>query len=144
MKRSLFALVFAGLIAAGGCTQEESGGPGVRTADEQNRVMPPTDTFKVDVPNMTQTLKQGETKTVEIKINREKNFDENVTLSFTDLPQGVSIDPSQAIVAAGDTGVTATVKAEPDAALGEFDVIVKGTPATGAVAQSEMKLKIEK
>ncbi len=144
MKRILGLLVLGLALTSLACTNEDSGGPGVRTTQDQNQVVPPANTFRVDLPEMPQTLKQGESKTMEVKIDREKNFDQNVTVTFSGLPTGVSVDPSEIVIAPGDTGIKATVKAEPDAALGEFDIVANGKPATGAVATTEWKLKVEK
>lgn len=143
MRRLLASLGLGVAVAMAGCAEEQSGGPGVRTADDREQVMPPHDTFRVNVPNLTQAIKQGESQRIDIKIDRETNFDQDVTVSFEGLPQGVTIEPPRLVIPAGEEGEKVTLQAASDAALGEFEIVVNGTPTTGAVARSEMKIKVE-
>jgi uncharacterized membrane protein len=102
------------------------------------------DTFTLDVPNLATSLKQGETKTIGIGINRGKNFDQNVALKFENLPNGLTVTPAAPSIAKGDKEVKVTLTAAPDAAIGEFEVTVHGDPATGADAHNKFKVKIDK
>ena len=52
-------------------------------------------TFSIDVPNLSTKLAQGESKNVAIDIRRGKNFDQEVKLSFQNVPKGVTIDHAQ-------------------------------------------------
>jgi hypothetical protein len=142
IKHICLLTLFAAISA--GCNTEDSGGPGASTAKDQKNVIPPENTFKVDVPNFSQTLKQGEAKSFEVKINRQKNFDQDVTISFNELPNGVTVLPARFVISAGDEAGKATINAAPDAALGDFEAKVVGTPAQGANAESDLKIKIEK
>src|SRR5262245_53986397 len=139
----LCALAAFGLFLTG-CETEQSGGPGVVTSADKSRVIPPERTFSLDVPSLTTTLKQAESKTIDFKMDREKNFDQDVTVNFDGLPTGVTIEPPMFVIKPGDTGAQVNISAAPDAALGEFDVIATSQPASGAPATSKFKVKVEK
>jgi uncharacterized membrane protein len=120
------------------------GGPGVKPGKDKSNVLGPSEeTFTLDVPNLSTTLKQGESKNVSISLNRGKDFDEDVTLSFENLPKGVTIDPSKPKIGAGDKEAKLTLKAADDAALGDFAVKVTGHPTKGEDATNDLKIKVE-
>ena len=52
------------------------------------------DDFSLSVPRLSTSIKQGESKVVSIGIDRVKNFDQEVALSFGDLPRGVTLAES--------------------------------------------------
>ncbi len=90
-----------------------------------------SDTFKVSVPAMSTTIKQGETQIVRISVDRGAEFKQSVKLVVT-APKGLDVDPSSTTVNLGDKGdVQLTLKADKDAPLGDQKVAVKGTPGTG-------------
>jgi uncharacterized membrane protein len=96
------------------------------------------------VPTLSTKLKKGESKVVNIAIDRGKNFDQDVTLRFDNLPQGVTIDPRSPMIKHGDKEATITVRAADDAAIGDFTINVTEHPATGIDATSELKITVEK
>jgi len=102
------------------------------------------ESFTVSVPTFSTTVKQGETKAVSISIKREKNFDEDVTLKFADLPKGVTIEPASPVIKHGETEAKLMVKAEDDAALGDFAIKVTGHPTKGADAAHDFKITVAK
>lgn len=104
----------------------------------------PDNTFRLDLPNLATSIKQGETQVVTIGISRENNFDQDVNLEFVDLPAGVTIDPESPVLKKGDEDAKINVTAAADAALGDHTVKVMGKPASGATATNELKLTIEK
>ena len=104
----------------------------------------PNNTFRLDLPNLATSIKQGETQVVTIGISREDNFDQDVTLEFVDLPAGVTIDPEKPVLKKGDENAKINVTAAADAALGDHTVKVMGKPGTGATATNELKLTVEK
>ena len=101
-------------------------------------------TFTLSVPTFSTTLKQGEAKTDKIGIHRGKNFAEDVSLHFSGLPKGVTIDPPNPMIKASDKEATVTLKAADDAPVGDFMVKVNGHPTTGADAMNEFKISIRK
>jgi len=99
-------------------------------------------TFTVSAP--TTSIKQGETKAVSISIKREKNFDEDVSFKFADLPKGVTLDPASPVIRHGDTEAKLMLKSEDDASLGDFAIKVTGHPTKGPDASQDFKLSVAK
>jgi uncharacterized membrane protein len=161
MKKLLAGLSMLMFFAVAGCSEGTPGGPGVKSAPpagqgantgsatSERTVNKPIfgqadNTFKLDVPVMSTTIKQGETKQITIDIARGKAFDEDVTLKFSDLPKGVSVEPAAAMIKNGDKQVKVTIKAAADATLGDFKVKLAGQAAKGPAATNDVKIKIAK
>lgn len=147
--KSLFAgLAVLSLAALTGCSQGTPGGPGATTpSGKATTVNKPIvgqadDTFNLSVPVMSSTLQQGEKAEATIGIKRAKNFEEDVTLKFADVPQGVTMETSSPVIKHGDTDAKITFQAGDEAPLGDFKVKVTGHPTKGADAQIEFKLTI--
>jgi len=104
----------------------------------------PENTFRLDAPNLTTTVKQGETKVVTIGIARAKNFDQDVTLKFEGMPEGVTIDPAEPMIKHGEKEVKINVSAAADAAVNDFTVKIVGHPATGPDATNKFNLSVSK
>ena len=102
------------------------------------------DSFTVSLPLLSTSLKQGETKTLAFTINRDKTFDQDVTLLFAEMPTGVTYEPESPVIKAGETETQVTLMAAADAALGDFTVKVTGHPAKGADAANDLKLSVVK
>jgi len=147
MKILFSGLTVMGLLAFTGCEQGKPGGPGAttdRTANKPIVGQASEQTFTLDVPNLETKLKQGETKQVAIGIAPGKNFAEDVTVKFMDVPKGVTLEPANPVIKHGDKEVKVKVKAADDAAVGTFGIKVAGTPAKGANASNEFKIAIVK
>lgn len=153
MRKMIAGLAGTALIVICGCNQGIPGGPG---AQQPPATKPPVtqttnkpvigeakETFTLGVPLLATSLKQGETKSVDISINRGTNFDGDVTLSFSELPTGITMTPARPVIKHGDAKVSITVAAAADAALGDFVVKVTGQPSKGAVdAVNDLKLTV--
>jgi uncharacterized membrane protein len=142
MKTVLASALFMGIVLLTGCDNKSSeGGPG---ASSKSPVVGQTEnTFKISVPNAT--VKQGESKDIDVAIDRGKNFDQDVALKFNDLPTGVSVDPATPMLKHGDKDVKVTVKAADDAAIGDFkNVKVTGHPDKGSDTTVDMKVTVNK
>jgi uncharacterized membrane protein len=147
MKKSFACLLIAASVAFAGCNNNSTpGGPGATSNRGDNKpvVGRADDTFTLDPPNLATKVKQGESKAVSIGIKRGKNFDQDVTLKFSDLPKGVTIDPASPVIKHGDTEVKLTVKAADDAALGDFAVKATGHPTKGSDASNELRITVDK
>jgi len=146
MKRSFAGLVVAVAVAFAGCNSKSTpGGPGAPHADAKKPAIGQAeDTFSLSTPTLSTNAKQGETKAVSIAIKRGKNFDEDVTLIFSGLPKGVTIDPSRIVIKHGEAEAKFNVQAANDAAVGDFTVKVTGHPTKGSDATSEFKLTVDK
>lgn len=146
MYRFSIVVFLAAALGLSGCNGKGTpGGPGA-TKPETNKphMGQAEDTFSLSAPTLSTTVKQGETKTVTLGVKRGKNFDEDVTLKFADLPKGVTISPASPVIKHGDTDAKLTIQAADDAAVGDFTVKVTGHPSKGPDATSELKLKIDK
>lgn len=138
------------LVAFTGCGNRGTpGGPGATDSDTKKPLYGDADnTFHLSVPSSlplnSTTVKQGETTKVTIGIKRGKNFEQDVALTFTDLPTGVTLDPATSPIKHGDTEAKFTLKAVDDAALGNFTIKVTGTPTKGPDATNSFKIIVEK
>jgi uncharacterized membrane protein len=98
--------------------------------------------FKIDVPSSDTKVKQGETQTITIKLQRGESFKQDITLQIK-AAKGISVDPAKVVVKAGDEpDVKIMITVPKDAALGEYKVSVTGTPTTGEPTSVEFKVKV--
>jgi len=143
MKLTLSGLTLIVLTAVAGCTQGTPGGPGVKEVTSDKPIVGQAeDTFNLSVPVLESSLKQGDVMEATIGIQRAKNFDQDVTLSFADVPSGVTVDPEKPEIKHGDKDVKVTFKAGDDAATGDFKVKVTGHPTKGGDAVVDFKLGV--
>ena len=143
MKRSIFIATAFTLIGLTGCSQGTPGGPGVTDTTAKKPVFGQTeDTFNLSVPRMAESLQQGATLETEVGIERAKNFGEDVSLKFSELPEGVTLTPASPVIKHGDTEAKITFTADTAAAVGEYKVKVLGHPEKGTDAEIEFKLNI--
>lgn len=140
--------IASALICACGCTQGTPGGPGAvpQTSNPNQTVNKPVigeakEAFSLRTPTLSTSVKQGETKSATISISRGTNFDDDVQLSFSDLPTGVTIEPANPLLKHDDMEVKLDVTASDNAAIGEFTVHVTGHPMkSGPDAKNDMKI----
>lgn len=143
MRHIVTALFLGALVAAFGCNKNTSGGPGANLpSSDQATVGQTEDTFSLDTPMMSTKLAQGEAVALTIGITRGDNIDEDVSLVFNDLPEGVTIDPASPTIMRSDTDAKVTLKAADDASLGDFTVKVMGHPTKGPDATSDLKITV--
>lgn len=139
----LSSACLAALLAFTGCTSGTAGGPGATgEQDERFAVGQPNDTFQLSRGKAS--IKQGETKSVSIGIDRSTNFDQDVTLLIADLPRGLSIDIAKPKIGAGDTEARFALTAAADASLGDFSITVTGRPANGGDASNKLDITVTK
>jgi uncharacterized membrane protein len=138
--------VFLAFVGCGGTGTP--GGPGAKTeAGKTDRGVlgsPAEETFTINVPLTSTKLKQGESKPITLSLKRGTNFDEDVTLKFDGLPNGVTVEPSSPKIPKSEKDVKATIKAAENAALGDFNVQVTGEPTRGKAATNTVKVTVEK
>lgn len=156
MKRIYLSLLGM-TVAVVGCVQGTPGGPGVSnpppsttpsttspsTTAHRPTFAPDENTFSMNTPTLATHVKQGETKSATISLSRGKNFDEDVTLKFENVPTGVTMSPESAIIKHGDKDVKVNIQAAADAAAGNFTVKVIGHPSKGADATDDFKLTVD-
>jgi hypothetical protein len=89
-------------------------------------------------------LKQGQAREVAISVKRGRNFDEDVAVTFEDLPRGVTVEPAAPVIKHGDGEARVTVKAADDAGPGDFTAKVVGHTAKGKDATHDLKITVAK
>jgi hypothetical protein len=155
MMKALWTLMMTGVIATFvGCNQQTPGGPGVTGTTQSNTGTSTTTTankpiygeaagtFDVNAPALATRITQGESQTATLSLSRGKDFAEDVAISVTDLPEGVTIEPAKPMIKHDEKEATLTFHAAPEAAVGEFTAKVMAHPTKGADATSTMKLTV--
>jgi len=141
--KSLIAGTVILAAALTGCTQGTPGGPGTTDANAKKSILGQVeDTFTLTVPVLSSSIQQGATTDATIGIKRAKNFDEDVTLKFDNVPEGVTLDPTSAVIKHGDEEAKITITATDDAAVGDYKINVVGHPTKGGDAKVEFKLTV--
>jgi hypothetical protein len=140
MKCAFAGVAAMTLAALTGCAESTPGGPGTTSKNPGYGLT--DNTFNLSVPIMLSHLQQGEQKEATIGIQRATNFDEDVALTFADVPKGVTVEPASPMIKHDDTDAKITFKAADDASLGNFKVKVTGHPTKGSDAQVELMLTI--
>src|SRR5688572_7337044 len=113
MQRLCALVLVAGLVSFVGCTKSEPGG----------NVAAPHDTFTLVGPVASTTIKQGETKMIDIKVDRKKEFKEDVKLAVDNPPKGITVEPVDAKAASSEPAHL-RVKAADNAPVGDHDLMV--------------------
>ena len=125
------------LAAVPGCKDKPKGGP-------EGGSVGKGEGFKIDVPTFDTKVKQGETQSVTISIERGESFKQDVTLEIKlSKGEGITLDPAKVLVKASDKpDVQLTITAPKDAVLGEYIISVTGTPETGEPTSVEFNVKV--
>jgi hypothetical protein len=120
--RWLSLLVVAGLMVVGsGCGEtKKTSSP---SGDKELKVTGPS----------TTNIKQGEREEIKVKVTR-KGFEDDVTLKFSDLPDGVKLEEADPKIPKGTNDVTLHLKAA-DKAPVKSDVVAKVTASSPALKE---------
>ena len=98
--------------------------------------------FTIFTPTFDTKIKQGETESVTISLNRGDNFKRDVKLEFT-ASKGISVEPTHALVRGNERpDVHLRITAAKDANLGQYKIFVKGTPDTGVATETEIAVNV--
>lgn len=98
--------------------------------------------FKVVVPTSDTQIKQGETHTFTVTLERGDYFKRDVQLEMR-TSQGISVEPATVWIRASDKPEAAVrVSAPRSAALGEYRVYVRGIPESGEPTSVEFRVKV--
>ena len=129
--KTLIAIVLSScLMLVTGC--ESSRGGSVGTGEGFKIVSPPFDT----------TIKQGDTASVAISLDRGDSFKRNVTLHIQ-ASTGISVEPTEALIKGSDKPeLTLRITAGKDANIGTYQVFVKATPQTGESTSAQIKVNV--
>lgn len=142
MKITKNAWSLVAVLACAGCASGTAGGPGASDDRAKPMVGQADDTFQLSQADTS--LRQGETKSVSITIKRSLNFQEDVTLTFAELPKGLSLDNQAPTIKRGDSEARFALTATDDASLGDFSLRVTGHPTRGSDATNQFKITVTK
>jgi uncharacterized membrane protein len=102
-------------------------------------------TFRLDPPNTTTTIKQGDRESVVIKLNRDKDFKQNVKLTAKTNSDKVKATFAKDTVAGSDPAeVSLAIEVMKDAPEGDQTISVTATPDKGTAVSSDVKIKVAK
>jgi hypothetical protein len=103
-----------------------------------------TGNLSLSGPLLTTTVKQGETKTIEIKLKHTgKKYDGNVMLKVEGSHKGIATKFTTETIKPADSGeVGLIIAVDKSAELGEHALRITGTPDSGTVAPADVKLKV--
>lgn len=144
------------LVVAIGCGVNSPGGPGISdvpnvsgvsnttTADYRPTLGVPEEAFSLVIPATSIRLNAGESARVAIGIKRGRNFQEDVTLSITGLPEGISVQPDTPVIKVSDPEATLNLHANADVPTGTHQITVIGHPSSGADARSETSVIVSR
>jgi uncharacterized membrane protein len=98
--------------------------------------------FKIIVPTADTQIKQGETHTVQVMLQRGDYFKRDVRLEMR-ASEGIGVEPGSALIRASDKPETPIrVSAGRNAALGEYRIYVRGVPESGEPTSVEFRVKV--
>ena len=157
MKKLVAAFLCTALAVSFGCNETKStpGGPGATgtqgkgTRDNTPRDTTPRDTaakdnsFTIAAPS-SESIKQGQSKEIGIRVNRGKDFKQNIKLTVTSEDKGVMLKPEHAELKASDNAgeLKFNLEVGKDAAIGEHRITVKATPETGQPTDTTFTVKV--
>ena len=129
--KTAFAIVMAlSLMVTLGCQSSRGGG------------MSGGEDFRIGTPTFDTKIKQGDTESVTISLNRGKHFKRDVTLEIR-ASKGISVEPTHAVVRGNEApDVSLRISAPRDTSLGEYKVFVKGIPESGEPTSTEITVKV--
>jgi uncharacterized membrane protein len=131
MKTAMAIVMALALVSFCGCQTTSRGGSAVK--DEG---------FRIGVPSSDTQVKQGEMQTVIVSVKRDSFFRQDVKLLIK-VPSGISVEPASVTVKASEKpDVQFRIAAPKDAALGEYRVVVTGTPETGEPTSVGFTVKV--
>jgi hypothetical protein len=144
MKYYFFGILMA-LLAVTGCGDSSStaGGPGTKNANAKPPLIGQLDdTFTLSTSSVA--IKQAEVATTTIGIKRGTNFAQDVSVSFTDFPKGVTVEPVTSSLKSSATDAKFNLTAGEDTVPGEYVVKVIGHPVKGGDAIGQFTLTVGK
>jgi uncharacterized membrane protein len=100
------------------------------------------ESFWIEVPFTSIDLKQGEAKVITVLLDRGGNFKRDVAMEFK-AAAGISVEPAAASVkATGKPETVLRIVVPSGAALGSYDVEIKGTPDVGSATSIKIAVNV--
>jgi len=134
MKSVVMTVMMLASVAISGCASSSTSSQGGSASKDEG--------FRIIVLSSDTNIKQGESQSVAISLEREDYFKQDVTLHITP-SKGLYVEPMTVLVRAGDRpDVQFRIAAAMDAAIGEYKVNVAGTPSTGKATSIDFKVMV--
>lgn len=140
MPKKLFTAAVAAALALApvACNKSEPGGPGAPAGGNKD------DTFQLVLPTIPNAIKQGDTESVKVGIDRGKAFKQTVKLDAK-APDKISVEFDRTSVKDGESQeVTLKIKPAADAPDGTHKITISGTPEQGPAASKELSVIVRK
>jgi uncharacterized membrane protein len=132
MRQFLSVAAMSALLFVGCNKSPEGGTPGTSSS------------FTISAPTMSTTIKQDNTESVKLTLNRGSDFKKSVKLTAT-APDKIKAEFSKDSVTSSDAGdVMLKIIVAKDAPIGDQTIHVTGTPDGGSPTSVEVKLHVEK
>jgi hypothetical protein len=136
------AALLAALLVLPGCSEESTpGGPGAATTTSDGEPANEESTFTLNLPTGATNIEQGMSENVTISVDRGDNFTEAVSLQFQP-PAGVTVEPQEATIAAGQDEVEVSIRAEASATPGEQIIEITGMGGSGPPAKGQLQIEV--
>lgn len=98
--------------------------------------------FRVVVPRSSTQVKQGDTESVRVSLDRGPSFKRDVTLGISS-SEGIAVEPAHVLISASDRPeAQVRITAATDAAIGTYRVNVNATPATGKSTSAMFSVEV--
>ena len=113
---------------------------GCRNTSNMGGIAPVNEEFSISVPSSCE-IRQGETETIKLTLNRGAYFKQDVQLEIK--ANGIQVTPKNILVKSSDSSdVKIQITVGKDTALGEYTASVKGSPVNGRSASTTFMVKV--
>lgn len=140
----LFALATMALSSTGCYKETDVGGPGAAGNDGgvADRDGAAANTFQLVMPSGEMDVAQGETKSMQIGIERGSDFDQSVSVKLMAPIEGLKVSPESATFSGDKSEIEFSLIAAADAPTGVTNVTVIGDPDSGQSVNGGIKVSI--
>ena len=132
MKNAIAIVMTLVLAVVSGCESSSPQGGSVLKSEG----------FKIAVPTLDTKLQQGEVQNVTVSLERGEYFKQDVKLQI-EASKGISVEPTSVTVKASEKpDVQLRITAAQNAAIGVYNVSVRGIPKTGESTSTSFTVKV--
>lgn len=130
MRTAIVVVTSLALAACAGCMSRKGGGMAGGAG------------FRIVVPTLGATVKQGETQTYNVSLHRGDYFKQDVRLQVK-ASEGISVEPNDVLIKASDkTTVHLRITAPRNAPLGDYKIYLTGTPEKGEPTSTDFTVRV--
>ncbi len=115
---------------------------GCQSSSPRGGSQPEGQGFTIVVPSSRTEIKQGESQSVAVTLNRADFFKRDVSLTIK-TTDGINVQPGRVLIKSSEKpNLHVQVTADRDAALGDYVVYVNATPETGQPTSTQFTVKV--